>query len=176
MALLSTILLIIVALIGLLLIIALFMKRNHYVNCSITINAPTLKVYNFLKLLENQEAFNKHAQAGTDRIKTFTGVDGTVGFIYAWSGSKEAGKGEKEILALEEGKRIETEIRFVKPMVVSSRMVMETEVVNNQQTVVRWSNAGRLNYPLNLLIPVMQKSVAKDMRESLIKLKELLER
>lgn len=171
-----TVLWIIAGTLALLFIAAIFMRRNHYEQCSIEIEASSTKVFDFVKLVANQEAFNKHAQVGTDRQKTFTGTDGTVGFIYTWSGSKEAGQGEKEIIAIEEGRRIETEIRFVKPMVVSSRMVMETQALPDGNTQVTWSNAGDLKYPLNLLIPVMEKSVTKDMQGSLIVLKELLER
>ena len=32
-----------------------------------------------------------------DRERTFKGTDGTVGYIYAWKGNKDAGEGEKEI-------------------------------------------------------------------------------
>ena len=48
-----TILLIIAGIIALLLIIALFMKREHYVNREIIIHAPRQKVFDFLKLLKN---------------------------------------------------------------------------------------------------------------------------
>jgi hypothetical protein len=170
-----TVLWIIAGTVALLFIAAIFMRRNHYEECNIVIEASNTKVFDFVKLVANQEAFNKHAQAGTDRQKTITGTDGTVGFIYAWNGSKEAGQGEKEIIAIEEGRRIETEIRFVKPMVVSSRMVMETQALPDGNTQVTWSNAGDLKYPLNLLIPFMEKSVTKDMQGSLVMLKELLE-
>ena len=48
--------------------------------------------------------------------KTFTGIDGTVGFIMAWdSKNKEAGKGEQEIKKIAEGQRVDFEIRFEKP-------------------------------------------------------------
>jgi hypothetical protein len=170
-----TVLLIIASFVGLMFVVAYFMRRKHSEQCSIMIEATNAEVFNFVKLVSNQEAFNKHAQAGTDRQKTFTGTDGTVGFIYAWKGSKEAGQGEKEIIAIEEGRRIETEIRFVKPMVVNSRKVMETTALPDGKTHVNWSNSGTLKYPLNLLIPFMEKSVTKDMQESLMILKELLE-
>lgn len=42
--------------------------------------------------------------AGPDRIREYKGTDGTVGFIYSWSGNKDAGQGEKEIMNLIEGK------------------------------------------------------------------------
>ena len=111
-----TILLVVAGIIALLLLIALFMKKEHYVNREIIINAPRQKVFDYLKLLKNQDEFNKHAMAGPDRKREFKGTDGTVGYIYSWSGDKNAGVGEKEIKNIIEGKRIEMEIRFVKPM------------------------------------------------------------
>src|ERR1700685_428014 len=114
MNILITILLTLTGIIALLLIIALFMKREHYVNREIIINAPQQKVFNFLKLLKNQDQFNKWSKADQDRKEEFKGIDGKVGFIYAWSGNKSAGEGEKEIKNIIEGKRIETEIRFIK--------------------------------------------------------------
>ena len=162
-------------LIVLLLLLALFMKREHYVRRAITIKAPRQKVFDFIKLLKNQDAFNKHAMAAPDRERTFIGTDGTVGFIYAWSGNKDAGEGEKEIIELTEGEKIAMEIRFVKPMKVSATIIMETEAISTDETKVYWSNGGTLNYPLNLFIPLMQQSVAKDMDSSLITLKNILE-
>jgi len=58
-----TILLVVAGIIALLLIIALFMKKKHYVNREIIINAPRQKVFDYLKLLKNQDEFNKHAMA-----------------------------------------------------------------------------------------------------------------
>ena len=176
MNLIFTILLVVAGIITLLLIIALFMKREHYVKREIVINAPLQKVFDYIKLLKNQDEFNKNAMTAPDRKKEFKGTDGTVGYIYAWSGNKDAGVGEKEIMNIIEGKRIEMEIRFTKPMVVSATVIMETEALRDNQTKVYWSNAGTLKYPLNILIPMMEKSVAKDMDSSLLTLKEVLEK
>jgi hypothetical protein len=162
--------------IALLLIIALFMKRKHYVNREIIINAPKQKVFDFLKLLKNQDQFNKWAKADQDRKEEFKGIDGTVGFIYAWSGNKSAGEGEKEIKNIIEGKRIEMEIRFIKPMRVTAYVIMETESLSDNQTKVKWSNAGILKYPLNIMIPMAEKNFAKDMEISLSTLKSILEK
>ena len=171
-----TILLVVAGIIALLLIIALFMKREHYVKREIIINAPRQKVFDFLKLLKNQDQFNKWATADKkNRKEEFKGTDGTVGFIYAWSGDKSAGKGEKEIKNIIEGKRIETEIRFVKPMRISAYVIMETESVSDNQTKVYWSNAGTLKYPINIMIPMMEKMLPKEMDSSLSTLKNILE-
>jgi len=176
MNILITILLALAATIVLLFLVALLMKKEHYVKREIIINAPRQKVFDYIRLLKNQDAFNIHAMTDSDRKREFKGTDGTVGYIYAWSGDKSAGEGEKEIIAIVEGKRIESEIRFVKPMRTSARIVMETESLSDQQTKVSWSNAGKLNYPINIMIPMMEKSVAKGMDESLGKLKNILEK
>jgi hypothetical protein len=171
-----TILLVVAGIIALLLIIALFMKRKHYVEREIIINAPRQKVFDYIKLLKNQDKFNKHAMADPDRNGEFKGTDGTVGFIYAWSGNKNAGEGEKEIMNIIEGERIETEIRFVKPMKATASIIMETESLSDNQTKVIWSNAGTLKYPINIMIPMMEKHVVKDMDISLSTLKNILEK
>lgn len=181
MNILITILLAVAGIIALVLIIALFMKKEHYVKREIIINAPQQKVFDYIKLLKNQDEFNKNAKADSDRKKEFKGTDGTVGFIYSWSGNKDAGVGEKEIKNIIEGKRIETEIRFVKPMAVSANIIMETESLSGpdshqDQTKVSWSNAGILKYPLNIMIPMMKKHVVKDMEFSLSALKNILEK
>ncbi|HYG49992.1 MAG TPA: SRPBCC family protein [Flavobacteriales bacterium] len=176
MSILLIILLVLAGIIGLVLLMALFMRKAHHVRCEITINAPSQKVFDFLKLLENQEKFNKHAMAGGERKKEFKGTDGTVGYIYSWRGDKDTGVGEKEIMHLVEGKKIETEIRFVKPFRATASMIMETESLPGNQTKVSWSNAGTLKFPINIFIPKMEKHVAKDIDTSLSTLKNILEK
>ena len=159
----------------LLLIIGLFMKRDHYVKREMIIHAPLQKVFDYLRLLKNQEKFNKWAKADPGRKEEFRGTDGTVGYIYSWSGNRSAGEGEKEIKNIIEGKCIEAEIRFVKPMTTSARVTMETESLADNQTKVYLSNAGTLKYPLNIMIPIFEKMFAKDMDSSLATLKGILE-
>jgi len=172
-----TILLVLAGIIALLLIIALFMKRKHYVKREININAPLQKVFDFLKLLKNQDQFNKWATTDKQNRKVeFKGTDGTVGFIYAWSGNKSAGVGEKEIMNIVEAKRIETEIRFVKPMRVSASVIFETEPLSENQTKVNLINTGTLKYPLNIMIPMAEKNFPKEMDASLSTLKGILEK
>ena len=171
-----TILLGIVGIIALLLIIALFLKKEHYVKREIVINAPRQKVFDFLKLLKNQDKFNKWAKADPDRKWEYKGTDGTVGFIISWNGNKNAGEGEKEIINIIEGKRIETQIRFVRPMKTTAGVIMEIEALSDNQTKVNLINTGTLKYPMNIFIPLAEKNFPKDMDASLLALKEILEK
>ena len=170
-----TVLLVIAGFIALLLLIALFMKRDHYVRREITINAPLQKVFDFVKLLKNQDKFNKWAMADPDRDRESKGTDGTVGFIISWNGNKKVGEGQKEIMNIIEGKRVETQIRFIRPMATTANVTLETEALSDNQTKVYLINAGSLKYPLNIMIPIAEKKFPKDMDSSLATLKKILE-
>ncbi len=159
----------------LVLFIGLFMKMDHYVKREIVVNAPRQKVFEFLKLLKNQDKFNVWAKADSNRKWEYKGTDGTVGFIISWKGNKDAGVGEKEIMNILEGKRIETQIRFVEPMETVADVIMETESVSENQTKVGLINSGKMDYPMNIFIPFAERQFPKDMDKSLENLKKLLE-
>ena len=175
MKILKTILLVIGGIILLVIFIGLFMKKDHYVKREIVINAPRQKVFEFLKLLKNQDKFNVWAKADPNRKWEYKGTDGTAGFIISWKGNKDAGEGEKEIMNILEGKRIETQIRFVEPMAMVADVIMETESVSDKQTKVGLINAGKMDYPMNIFIPFAERQFPKDMDKSLENLKKLLE-
>lgn len=175
MSLLIAVLLVVAGLILLLLIMALFMKKEHYVKREIIINAPLKEVFDFLKLLKNQDKFNKWAKVEPDRNWEYKGIDGTAGFIISWNG-KKSGEGEKEIIDIIEGEKIETQIRFVKPMVTTANVTMETAYISDNQTKVSLINYGTLKYPMNIFIPIAERKFPKDMDTSLSTLKLILEK
>ncbi|MDP1802417.1 MAG: SRPBCC family protein [Bacteroidota bacterium] len=164
------------SIIALLFIIALFMRKDYNIHRDIIINAPQQKVYDYLKQLKNQDNFNKWVMVDPTMKRDFKGTDGTVGFIYGWNGNKKAGEGEQEIKALEEGKRIETEIRFIRPFAGVSYANTVITGISADQTKVTWSNKSVMNYPMNLLLSMIEKMLAKDMDISLLNLKKILEK
>ena len=171
-----TILLIIAGITLLLLIIALFTKKKYYVQREIIINAPLQKVFGYIKQLKNWDNFNKWAMADPDMKREFKGTDGTVGFIYAWNGNKKAGEGEKEIRAIVEGKSFGWEIRFVRPFTAIGYTNMSTESKSENQTKVTMSNTSKIKFPLNIMVPMVEKMLPKDMDTSLATLKNVLEK
>ena len=176
MTILITILLVIAGIIALLLIVALFTKKDYNISSEITIHAPLQKVFDYLKQLKNWDNFNERAVADPSKKNEFKGTDGTVGFIYAWNGNRKVGEGEKEIMAIVEGKKIETEIRFVRPFTAIGYTNMVTESVSSNQTKVTMSNASTIKYPFNILLLMVEKGIAKDMDTSLSVLKDILEK
>lgn len=170
-----TILIILGAIIALILIASIFMRKDYSIQREITINAPLQKVFGYIKLLRHQDNFNKWVMVDPRMKREFMGTDGTVGFVYAWNGNKRAGAGEQEIKRVIEANSIETEIRFVRPFPGIAQANMSTRSVGDNQTRVTWSNASTMIWPMNLLLPMVEKALAKDMNESLENLKRILE-
>jgi uncharacterized protein YndB with AHSA1/START domain len=171
-----TILYIIAGIIALLLIIALFTKKGYNTNSEIIINAPRQRVFDYLKQIKNQDNYNKWVMMDPNMKREFKGTDGTVGFIYAWNGNKQAGEGEQEIKAITEGKNIEMEIRFVRPIAGIAHAKMTTESLSDNQTKVTWTTAAPMKYPLNIMLSMIVKMLEKDMATSLTTLKNILEK
>lgn len=178
MSVLLIIVLVIAGLVALILILALFAKKGYSIYREIVIHKPKQEIFNYIKLLKNQDYYNKWVMRDPAMKKDFTGTDGTVGFIYAWDGNKQAGEGEQEIKAIKDGERIDIEIRFIRPFAGVSDSYITTTAVSAHQTNLKWSFASKMRYPMNamLLFMNMDKLLGKDLETSLNTLKGILEK
>ena len=173
-----TILIIIAALIILLLLIALISKKGYTIQRDIIINRPQQEVFNYLKLLKNQDHYSKFTMMDPNMKKEFSGTDGTVGFVYGWEGNKKAGKGEQEIMKIKEGEGLDVEVRFIKPFEGIAQMPFTTTAISGNQTKVSWGMISAMKYPMNimLLFIKIEEMLGKDLEISLSNLKTILER
>jgi uncharacterized protein YndB with AHSA1/START domain len=178
MNILVTILLVIVGIIALLLIIGLFSKKGYIIERSVIINKPKQEVFNYVKLMRNQDYYSKWVMKDPGMKKDFKGTDGMEGFVYAWdSTDKNAGKGEMEIKKIRDGERIDMEIRFERPMKAVSDAAFILEH-SGSQTNTKWSFKSEMKYPLNVMMLLVnfEKLLGKDMETSLAMLKNNLEK
>ncbi|MGJ1261679.1 SRPBCC family protein [Sphingobacterium spiritivorum] len=179
MKILKKILLAILALVVILLIAALFLKKDYAVKREIVINKPREVVFEYIKYIKNQNYYSKWATMDPNMKKTYTGTDGTPGFISAWdSEQKDVGKGEQEIKKIKEGERIDMEIRFIKPFESKDQAYMITESASPTSTKVIWGFDGPMNYPMNLMLLCMDfdKMLGGDLDTGLQRLKGQLEK
>lgn len=172
-----TILIIIAAIIALPFVLALFTKKSYSLKREIIIKQPVNVVFDYLKHIKNQDEYSKWVQTDPNMKKEYRGTDGTVGFVYGWNGNKQAGEGEQEIKGIEENKRLDLEVRFVRPIAGIARTPFITEAVSENETKVIWGTESTMNYPMNifLLFMNMDKLLGKDLEFSLQQLKERLE-
>ncbi|TRW95906.1 SRPBCC family protein [Flavobacterium gawalongense] len=165
--------------IALALLIALFLPKEYAVEREITINQPKDSVFNYVKYLKNQDIFSVWNRKDPKMIKTFSGTDGTIGFVYSWnSQDKNVGVGEQEIKKIIEGERIDFELRFKVPFESTDNAYMITEAISSNQTKVKWGFDGKMPYPMNLMLPIMnmEEMLGKDLQDGLNNLKVVLEK
>lgn len=160
------------------LIIAAFTKKDYSVEREITVNKPKQEVFDYIKSLKNQEKFSKWASMDPDMERTYSGTDGTVGFVAGWSSDNpDVGIGEQEIISIKDGERIDFELRFKEPFEASDKAYMITEGLGDNRTKVKWGFDGHMNYPMNFMMFFMdmEELIGNDFAVGLENLKGNLE-
>ncbi len=168
-------LLVIALLIVLVLVIALFVNKEYVVVRDININKPNQEVFDYVKLLKNQDNFNKWTMADPNMKKDFQGTDGTIGFIYAWNGNKEVGEGDQRIIEINNGENIKLALHFIRPFEGLAVTEMSTTALSSNLTKVTWGMQGRSPYPMNFMNLFINKILGGDLDTSLQRLKSILE-
>jgi len=163
-------------LIAVVLIIALFIKNEYSIEREIAINRPKQQVFDYVRYLKNQDNYSKWVMEDPTMRKDFKGVDGQVGFVYAWDGNDKAGKGEQEIKKIAVGDNVDIEIRFIKPFEGIAQTNISTESLSENKTKVKWVMNGRSSYPMNLTNLFIDNILGKDLALSLNSLKAILEK
>ena len=169
---------IILGILAALLIAGLFVPKGMKATREIVINKPNTEVFNYIKQLKNQDNYSKLGSMDPNKKKEYRGTDATPGFVGAWEGNKKVGQGEQEIISIEEGKKLNTELRFIKPFKSVAQSSMTTEAISENSTKVSWGFEGSMNYPMNVmkLFMNMEKSIGNDFSTGLNNLKVLMEK
>ena len=167
------------AIIALLLIIPLFVKKEYTIEREIIINKPKKLVFDFISLLKNQDNYSKWATMDPDMKKVYRGTDGNAGFVSSWdSENKQVGKGEQTIKKIVDEESIDYDIHFIKPFENRSSSRMATKIIADNQTKVTWSFSGKMKYPMNIMLVFMnmEKMLGDDLLTGLKNLKTPLEK
>lgn len=159
------------------LIAALFMAKDFALEREITINAPKQIVFDYVKLLKNQNNFSTWNLMDPKIKMSYRGTDGEPGFVSAWE-SDVVGSGEQEIKKITEGERVDTELRFKGMGASVSPGYLSTEALSETQTKVKWGMSGHMAYPMNFLQVIMRmdKMIGTEYEKSLANLKVILEK
>ena len=165
----------IVVIIGLVLIVAYFLPRDFRLSKSVVINAPRETVYDYVKLLKNQEKYSVWVMTDPNVKMNYTGTDGAIGGTSAWkSEMKNVGVGAQTITALVPNEKITVEIRFEKPMKATNYADTTLETVG-EQTKVTNTFYGTNKFPMNLTNLFLDKMIGGDIQKNMENLKSILE-
>lgn len=154
------------------LVVAAFLPKTFHAEGSAVINKPNQDVFNYVKLIKNQENFGVWFDMDPNIKSTSEGVDGTEGFKYSWT-SEEVGNGAQVITKITEGSRVDIDL-FLMDNTEPAKSFFTTEVVSDNQTKVTWVVDGEMPYPFNIMN--LFYNMNKDFEKGTANLKEVLEK
>ncbi len=159
------------------LIVALFVPKKYTVSVSETINQPSQVVYDYVRILKNQEQYSEWIKPDPNLHPTITGVDGTVGAKQSWDSKDDnIGAGEQTITNLTT-ERMDMDLKFLKPFEGHSKAANIFKSVGKNQTLLTSEFYADETYPLNLMSyffgrPMIEKTQTKNLKN----IKEILEK
>lgn len=172
-----SILIILGIIVALFLIAGLLLPKDFKIARQITINKPKQEVFDYLKLIRNQEKYSVWVMKDPNVKIVYTGTDGTVGFTSSWvSDDKNVGIGEQEIKSINEGESMEVEVRFKKPFEATNYALTTVASTASGQTTVTSSFFGNCKFPMNVMFVFMSKILGKDMLKNLENMKANIEK
>lgn len=159
-------------------LLSMVAPKNYHVHRSVDVNRPLSEVFQFIQYVKNQDYWSPWDKKDPDMKKTYTGTDGTIGFVSHWVGNKQVGEGEQEITNIVENEKMESQLRFFKPWKSESDAYIKVEKINENSTKVTWGFSGVNKPPANIFMLFfnMDKTVGKDFEEGLKSLKNHLEK
>lgn len=163
-------------LVAILLLIAAFVPKQYTVSEKIVINKPKQVVYDYVKILKNQEQFSEWAKIDPPSLK-YSGIDGTVGAMQTWdSQNKDAGAGSQKITALTPD-RMDIDLEFIRPFKSSAKAANIFRAVNDSTTELTSEFYANDAWPMNLMGYFFAKGmIAETEKKNLQNAKGILEK
>ncbi len=171
-------LIIIGSIIALFIIMALIGGSEMVIEKTINIQKPVQEVYDYVRHIKNHDHFSTWNMMDPEMHKEYRGTDGQVGFVYIWDSKKfkNVGAGEQETKILEPNKRIEYEIRFLRPMQSLAKGKFIFNRISENETTVQWGFYSPNKFPMRLMSPIFKKVLGNALVKGLMNLKVLMEK
>lgn len=171
---LKKILLVLVAIIGIILIVAAFQPAAYHVERSAVVQAPPSIVYAAVNDFHNWAQFNPWQDLDTNAKLSFEGPMNGPSSKFNWEGNSDMGSGNMTIIASEPNERVDIDMQFIKPMEGEARTAFTLQP-EGTGTKVTWSLDGENNYigKIICLFMDMDKMVGGEYEKGLAKLAEL---
>ncbi|MCW5898151.1 MAG: SRPBCC family protein [Flavobacteriales bacterium] len=173
---LKTLLIILTSVVVLVLVLGFLVgPRTTVVQRSITIEAGDDLVWPHIASLRALHAWGVWKDMDKDQRTSWEGEDGTVGSTQRWEGDT-VGTGMQTITAVEPGKRLETELRFIEPWETVSQVDLDLESADAGSNVT-WRMTIKNGFMGRLfgVFMDMDKMIGPDFERGLANLKALAE-
>jgi len=156
------------------LLLGLIIPKKYTISEKITINKPQAEVYEYIKLLKNQELYSVWILDDTTNTIRYIGVDGTIGAQAVWV-SEKSGKGSQTISKLD-GERVDVDLKFIEPYESNQKASTIAKKISVTQSEVISEFYDTEVYPMNV-VSFISKIIIRDAeKRNFINLKNILEK
>ena len=163
----------ILGLICLLLIVAMIVPKDFTISVSTTINKPQAVVFDYVKLIKNQEKYSVWIMKDPNLKIEYSGTDGTVGAKSSWE-SPDDNVGSQQITKITDNS-IDVNLHFEKPMKGDNKAATIVEELSDNQTKLTSEFYVHADYPFNLMSFVFKSFIKEDQSQNLANVKKILE-
>ena len=169
--------LVIVALIGLVLILALTKPSAFSVERRITIKAPPEKVFALVNDFHHWPEWSPWEKLDPGMKRAHRGATSGVGAVYAWDGNDKVGAGRMEITAAQAPAKVNIKLDFIRPFEGNDITVFSLQP-KDQETEFVWTMSGPMPFVSKLMsvFVSMDSMIGKDFETGLANLKALAEK
>jgi polyketide cyclase/dehydrase/lipid transport protein len=160
------------------LIFAATQPSTFVVQRSMTVQAPSEKIYPLIDNFHHWNEWSPWAKLDPGIQENYSGPERGKGAAYAWKGNSKVGEGRMEISDTIEPKLVAIELEFLKPMESRSLAEFRLEPQGDSSTRITWTMSGPNNYLAKLMgvFVNMDTMVGKDFEKGLSNLKTVAER
>jgi hypothetical protein len=171
-----TIVIVIVAIIGIILLLAAMKPNSFRVERSAVINAPADRVFPKLNDFHEWQAWSPWEKIDPALERTYNGAPSGKGAGYAWKGNKQVGKGRMDILESTSPSSLVIDLQFMEPFAARNKTVF-TLTPQGASTDVNWAMTGALPFQMKVMnvFMSMDKMIGKDFEAGLANLKGVCE-
>ncbi len=171
-----SILLILAAIVGLILLIASRRPDTMRIERTIDIQAPAERIFPLLNNFRQWTGWSPWEQLDPNLQRTYTGADEGRGARYAWVGNKKVGEGRMEILESVAPSRVSIRLEFIKPWTATNRVDLTLSPTTGG-TRLDWlmTGANPLVSRVFGLFMDMDAMIGKDFEKGLAGIKRLAE-
>lgn len=150
---LKTILIILGALLGVIILLGLMGKKEFRVERSITIQAPAAAVYANISSLAGMDKWGPWKEMEHNMTATLSGSpDGQIGAISHWKSDES--EGEMELAELVPNSKVSTKLRFISPWAANNEATYDLEALGDS-TRITWGMQGQNNFMAKVMSAFM---------------------
>ena len=170
----KTIAIVVVSLVAALLIFAATKPDTFRVERSISIEAPSEKIFAILNDFHLSQSWSPFEKKDPTMKRTYGGAASGKGAVYEFDGNKEVGKGRLMITDTAPPSKITIALDMVEPF-EAHNTVEFTLGANGDSTKVTWAMHGPQSYMMKVLSFFIDcdKMIGKDFEAGLVKLKAI---